>query len=259
MVFPFRAEVIAALEAMRPHTTDWKPRYYLALGYWHRGRLREAATIFDALGQLPRFAPFYAARATFPGLTVDAQLADLTRAAELDPAEWRYGKLLAERLLLAGDGVSAAATTSRYVARFPASYILGLTHARALLAAGRHGEANTLLDTLKILPYEGSGEGHALFREAKLLVALDAMRERRWDEADRLIAAARTWPERLGAGRPYDADVDERLESLLAADVAARRSGGGAPGAASIDRARALASGSGVEARVVARWLQLDH
>ena len=30
------------------------------------------------------------------------------------------------------------------------------------------------------------------------------------------IAKAREWPENLGAGRPYDADLDERLEDWLA-------------------------------------------
>ena len=34
-----------------------------------------------------------------------------------------------------------------------------------------------------------------------------------------LIAKARLWPERLGAGKPYPADVDERLEDVLAAWV----------------------------------------
>ncbi len=255
MVFPFRPEVIGALRRATAMTLDWKPSYYLALGLWAVGDTTGARRFFTVPGQHPDFAPFYAVRATFPGRSAAEQLADLARASTMDSTEWRYGKLLAERQLATGDAASAVATTARYVMRFPRSYILGLSHARMLLAAGRHGEASALLDTLVILPYEGAAEGHALYREAKLLMAVDAIRDRRWDQAAALITSARAWPERLGAGRPYDADVDERLENALAAELEARRAGGSAP--AQHARLRALAADGGMDARVVAYWLRV--
>ncbi len=223
LVFPFRPEVTVALERAVAATDHWKPRYYLALAYWGSGRAAQAASLLAGLGNAPDHAPVYAARAALPSRSAADQLADLRRAAALDSSEWRYGKLLAERMLSSGDAAGAAAVTSAYHARMPANYILGLTKVRALLAAGRHADAEVVLRTLAILPYEGAAEGHALWREAQLLCAVDAMRDKQWAAAEAFIAAARTWPERLGAGRPYDADVDERLEEWLQADVQARR------------------------------------
>ncbi|MCE9600596.1 MAG: DUF5107 domain-containing protein [Gemmatimonadetes bacterium] len=263
LILPFRPEVIAALEQAVRASASWKPRYYLALGYWHTGRLAQAEQLLTALGDSPDFAPFYAARAALPGRAIDAQLADLARAAALEPGEWRYGKLLTERRLVSGDTSGAVTTARAYFTRIPSSYILGLTLVRAQLAAGRHADADAVLERLAVLPYEGSAEGHALYREAKLMLAIDAMRTRRWDVARGLIAAAREWPERLGAGKPYAENVDERLEDWLAADIQART---GSAAEASVVRARladwaadrtARPAAFGSEGRILARWMTL--
>ena len=106
---------------------------------------------------------------------------------------------------------------------FPVNDVLGLTLARALVAAGRYREADALLSRLEVLPYEGAGDGRLYYRQAKLMLAVEAIGASRWAEATRLIAAARLWPERLGAGKPYDDYTDERLEDWLLADVLDRR------------------------------------
>ena len=69
-----------------------------------------------------------------------------------------------------------------------------------------------LLDTLAILPFEGARYGRDAYREACVMSALDTLR-RDHHAALAFIARARVWPERLGAGRPYDAD--DRLEDFL--------------------------------------------
>jgi hypothetical protein len=46
-------------------------------------------------------------------------------------------------------------------------------------------------------------------------LAVDRLRFGSYDEAVRLVDTARQWPERLGAGKPYAADVDERLEDWV--------------------------------------------
>jgi Tfp pilus assembly protein PilF len=266
LVLPFRPEVIGALELATALSSDWKPRYYLALGYWGTGRVAKAATILTSLGVAPDYAPFYALRASLPGRAIAEQLTDLRRAAETDATEWRFGKLLAERELQAGDASASVATARAWVARFPESYILGLTLARSLIAAERYPEADSLLGALHVLPYEGAAEGHALYREAKLMLAVDAMRERKWGAAQRLVAAAREWPERLGAGKPYDANVDERLEDWLSADIVAR-SGAAHASRETLDRLAEWAAertppapaAFGTEGRVLARWRQLDR
>jgi Tfp pilus assembly protein PilF len=218
-VFPFRPEMVPSLQWAAAQSEDWKPRYYLALAWWGAGHLASADSLLTALGDTPDYAPFYAARATFPGRPAALARSDLERAAALDSAEWRYGRLLTEHLLAAGDSAGAVAVARVYAARFPGNYILGLTLATALVADGEYGAADSVLAQLEVLPYEGRHDGHVLYRQAKLMLAVQAIRAQQWDSAAALIAAARLWPERLGAGKPYDADIDARLEDLLLADV----------------------------------------
>jgi tetratricopeptide (TPR) repeat protein len=222
-VFPFRLELMPALHEAARRTTNWKPTYYLMLSAWGQGDLSGARTLLDTLADLPDFAPFYAARATFPGRTTEQAQRDLERAVALEPGEWRFGKLLSDHLVAHGKAAEAVPIATRYRARFPANYILGLTLAKAQVAAAQYAEADALLAKLSILPYEGAADGRALYRQAKLMIATQAISSRRWDEAAKHIAAARVWPERLGAGKPYDADTDQRLEDWLLADMLTRR------------------------------------
>ncbi len=219
LVFPFRPEVVPALQAAVSKTGHWKPRYYLALAYWANGRTVDAAALLAGLGDQPDYAPFYAARASLPGRAAADARHDLERAAALDPSEWRYGKLLTELSLASGNATAAADVARKYYARFPANYILGLTLAKALVAGGGFAEADALLARVQVLPYEGARDGHVLYRQAKLMLAVESMGAKKWDVATQLIAAARAWPERLGVGKPYDADTDERLEDYLLSEV----------------------------------------
>ena len=54
------------------------------------------------------------------------------------------------------------------------------------------------------------------------MLAVEALKKGDARRAQREIDAARLWPENLGAGKPYPADVDERLEDFLAAQCLAR-------------------------------------
>ena len=230
-VFPFRPEVMRALQQAGALSANWKPDYYRALALWGMGNVVAATAVFNGLGDQPDFAPFYATRATLPNRAPDDRQRDLERAAMLDASEWRYGKLLAEHLIANGAADAAVRIATRYQTRFPSNYILGLTLAKAQVAAGLYSEADGLLSRLSILPYEGAADGRALYRQAKLLLAVKAIRAGNWSQATQLIAAARQWPERLGAGKPYDADADERLENWLLADVEFRRGNRGAANA----------------------------
>ena len=144
-------------------------------------------------------------------------LADLLRAAERDPKEWRYGKLIAERYLDDRVYDRALEVASRYYKQAPDSYILGMLFAKSLLRVGRLADAEAMLARVDVLPYEGATDGRALYREVQLLLGAQALREGRTAEALRRVAGARQWPENLGAGKPYPEDVDERLEDWLEA------------------------------------------
>jgi len=224
LVFPFRPESAEVLSWAASKTASWRPRYYLALVDWGAGNLDEARRLLESCGDAPDYAPFYAARSlASEAASPEKATADLERAARLDPAEWRFGRMLIERQLRRGAAAAALATARRYSRQFPGNYILGMQQAKALLANGLHREGADLLARLEVIPYEGSIEGRRLYREAHLMLAVRALKKGNGSAARREVDAARLWPENLGAGKPYPADVDERLEDFLAAQCLLRR------------------------------------
>jgi hypothetical protein len=77
----------------------------------------------------------------------------------------------------------------------------------------RYEEGIGLMSGLQVLPNEGASEGRNVWRETNLYAAIAALAENRYDLAAGYIGAARTWPENIGVGKPYD--MDERLEDYL--------------------------------------------
>ena len=239
-VFPFRPESAEVLEWATSRSSSWRPRYYLALVHWGAGNLDEARRLLDECGERPDYAPFYATRSlAAESAGRERSMADLERAARLDPGQWRFGRMLAERHLREGAAAAALETARRYSAQVPDNYILGMLHAKALLASGRYREGADRLARLRVIPYEGSTEGRRLYREAHLMLAVEAFRKGDAGGALRSIDAARLWPENLGAGKPYPENVDERLEDWLAAQCLARR-GKSAESSALLQRATAF-------------------
>jgi len=251
-VFPFRTEAIPVFDWAAQQRAGWQPRYFLALIRWHLGELAQAGELLAACGDEPRFAPFYAARAQLAeadaaeragvarssglrprpqpakgrrarsaGLPTeavnDSAVADWQRAAQLDPGQWRYGAMLARHYLKREAAAPALAVADDYARRFPSNDSLALLRAKTLLLSGQYRAAAEFLSSLHVLPAEGTTEAHALFREAHLLLAVEQMRAGEYSDALRLVGIARQWPEQLGAGKPYPADVDERLEDWLTA------------------------------------------
>ncbi len=213
-VFPFRPESIAVFEWAAQQGRAWQPRYFLALIRWHLDQLPQARELLAACGDEPPFAPFYAARAQ---VAENNAATDLKRAAALDASQWRYGAMLARHYLKRADPAAALGIATDYAQRFPANDSLALLRAKSLLLTGQHQAAAELLSTLRVLPAEGTTEARALFHEANLLLAVERLQAGAFDDALRLVNTARQWPETLGAGKPYPADVDERLEDWFAA------------------------------------------
>jgi predicted Zn-dependent protease len=179
--------------------------------------------------------------------------------------------MLAERQIRAGTPEAALETARAYSARFPDNYILGMLHAKALLANGRYPESAAKLAGLNVIPYEGSIEGRRLYRETHLMLAVASLKKGDAAAAQREVDRARLWPENLGAGKPYPENVDERLEDWLAAQCLAPRgrtaearallqqaagSAGSRPGAGTLVRALALrqAGRDGEGRQLVADW-----
>ncbi len=248
MVFPFRAEADPVFAWAVEQGGSWKPSYYRALVRWAAGDTAAAGRLLRSVGDRPDDATFYTARAAIGA--DDAVDHDLARARDLAPDDWRVGRLLINRALQRGAAAEALALARSYAPRRPGDYIMGMLLATALIRNAQYPEADQLLSTLNVLPYEGAGEARHLYREAKLMRAVESLRAGRLGAARKLVVEARDWPEHLGAGKPYPADTDERLEDALVDEIAARAAHRPAPTAL---RELAARPGQDLAARVMAR------
>ena len=217
LVFPHRREELDVLGWAERERHHWKTEYYLALLNWSLGRTEEAGRYFDMCGLRPGYAPFYLARATFRNDDTGIALQDYRRALELDPGEWRTHEAIVSFLNARGRSAEALPLARNAATRFAGSYILRFLLARTLLFGGHPRESLAILDTLTILPFEGAHYGRDAYRQACLGTALGALAARDTARAFALIDHARLWPERLGAGKPYEADarVEDYMEARL--------------------------------------------
>ncbi len=211
-VFPYRVESIPVYEWAVSHSTAWQPRYFLALIRWFNGELGRARELLASCGDKPDFAPFYATRAQ---IEQTGTLADLERAAKLDPDQWRYGSMLANYYMDKMEAGKAEAVVARYAERFPENNSVLILHARTLIATGQYRAAVGILVSTNLLPAEGVRQSHILYREANLMLAVERMKAGAFNDALKLIEKAREWPASLGVGQPYPKDIDDRLEDWL--------------------------------------------
>jgi tetratricopeptide (TPR) repeat protein len=207
LVFPFREEEIAVYSwAVAARPSDWKPKYYLALIMWGKGRLDEARDLFE-MCEGSDYAPARTARAAFFERTDPARAAaDHARAVEIDPASWRSRHAFTAFLLRQGRKDEALAVARKAAADFPAEVPLQVDLAETLLAAGDPHEGARVLDAVAALPYEGASAIHGLFVRAHVGIGLDAMKRGSWADAVQAFELSKLYPEKLGTGAPFHPD-----------------------------------------------------
>ena len=83
----------------------------------------------------------------------------------------------------------------------------------------KYAEADRLLSKIEVLPNEGATLGRQLYREAKLMMAIDNMNAGNYKKALQYIDESKVWPERLGVGKPYDGDIDTRIEDWMSYQI----------------------------------------
>jgi Tfp pilus assembly protein PilF len=213
-IFPFRFEDEDVLHWAIGQNNSWQPKYYLALLYKDRDRITESKELFMACGDGPQFAPFYAARAAMPMGQTD--LPDLQKAVALDKPEWRYTKLLTEYYIAHNQPQNALNTVEPFYLSNTGNYVMGILYAKALLLTKRYAQCGKLLAKIDILPFEGATIGRELYREAELTQAVDAIKQKKYAIALNFVTDAKKWPQNLGVGKPYDNELDERLEDWAA-------------------------------------------
>ena len=213
--FPFRTESAIPLRWFVQQSPDWQPTFVLGLLEGAAGNLVTAKELLISCAQQPNNAAFYSTRAKLNADLPTAAESDLIKAIALDGQQWRYYKQLTELYTKEGrisDGVKIAQT---YYQQNPSHYIMGMLLAKTFLLNKQFNEAARILDKIVVIPYEGATDGRGLYKETHLMLAVDAMKKNNYKKGISEIALARQWPERLGVGKPYAEDIDERLENFL--------------------------------------------
>jgi tetratricopeptide (TPR) repeat protein len=92
---------------------------------------------------------------------------------------------------------------------------MAMLYAKTLNLNKKYEATDKILTGINIIPYEGATDGHELYREAKLMQAVQLIQKNNSKAALKLIDQARLWPENLGVGMPYPEDIDTRLEDWM--------------------------------------------
>ena len=214
LVFPFRTETADVLKWALNKNNNWQTKYYLGLIYWSKGRNAEATELFKACKTEPANYAFYLTR--FELLKGEKSYngeADLLKAQEMAPAEWRCFKALTEYYEEKQEYYKALQWAKNGYKLLPVNYILAYQCAKSQLISGQYKEALNILTNTTILPNEGASYGRTTYRQACILDAVYNLKNSKDKVALARIKMAREWPENLGVGKPYN--TDERIEDYL--------------------------------------------
>ncbi len=210
LVFPFREETIPVLKwAKLRNESDWKAAYYLGLIYQGKGRIDEATVQFRSCGD-PDFVPFHL---MLGRLMRDEAVSHFSRALEIDDSDWRSWHYLISEYRRLARPEEALDMAEKAAQRFPDRLEISMDHAGSLFDAGRFAECLSILQGLKVLPYEGGWEAHNLFMRSQVHLAIEAMEEREYRTAVQYLEGSKEYPEHLGTGEPYEADF--RMQDYL--------------------------------------------
>ncbi|PBI88491.1 Beta-barrel assembly-enhancing protease [Flavobacterium sp. ACN2] len=213
--FPFRNETAEILKSLIKTNDQYQLKYHLGLIEWNRNSISEAKRLFSECGSKPNDPAFYGAKASLFKDDASIVLASLQQAIKLDPQGWRYHKMLAEHYIAQKQFDKALTTAESFYKKHQDNYLIGMLYAKTLLLNKKYREADAFLTKLQILPFEGATAGRQLYHEAKLMQALAEIKNKQYKKALQFIADAKLFPENLGVGKPYDENIDERLENWL--------------------------------------------
>ena len=188
-VFPFRRESLPALEWAAKENASWRFKYYLALFKAANGDQDGADALLDACGTEPDEAMFYLYRA---GRRIGKRKFDDVLAAERIGGGWRAGIERYRCEADSGETEKALETAERLNAKYPEANSVKLAYARALLSAKRYSDCIAFLSKSMILPSEFGENAEGIWREACYALG----------ETEK----AESYPENLGAGKPYQKD-----------------------------------------------------
>lgn len=217
-IFPHRITDIPALEWAETVIPAWQTRYYLALVLYGTQQNQKALQLLLTCDEAD-FAPLFLTRAALQ--EGEEKLHSLLLSEKLDRS-WRAGKELTKHYITNQQYDKALTVARRYANRFPHNHHLTLLYAKTLYLTNHFTECLNLLERTEILPYEGSTEGHDIYRDAYLGYARQLMEHGKYQDALDAVQKARLWPENLGVGKPYDYLIDTSREDLLESEIRSR-------------------------------------
>lgn len=221
-VFPFRNESSTVFEWAMSKSADWKPAYYMALLQRWTNNTAEAFALLEKLGERPDFAPFYALRARMTVNNDSDKERDMKKAVALAPTEWRYTHQLTGYYNGKREYAKALQTIKPFFATRRDHSPTASLYVRTLTYNRQYVEAEKILNTMHLLPFEGEKVGRVMYREIKMMLATQALAKGNLKIAGQKVADTFLWPRQLGVGKPYEDMIDTRLEDWLGAMIAAR-------------------------------------
>jgi len=214
-VFPFRRESAPVLRWALDNGGGWRSEYLLAMLYDNFGYEDKASALLKNEGT--GFASYYAYRYKFTG-----NIDDLKKASNLQKGDWLYLWRLSKELLVKGEVQQAIGILEPFCKENPNVLQTSDALVDAYIASDRYADADKLMETLVYLPFEGQRASHDKYRNIKLELARVALDAGEFEKALEYVKAARLWPSRLGAGKPYDDLIDTSAEDKLEAQIKER-------------------------------------
>jgi len=217
-VFPFRPESNEMFEWAMTKISGWKPVYYMALLQGSANNAVKALAMLEKLGEQPDFPPFYSLRAQMASNETDKER-DLKKAVSLAPNEWRYTHRLTNYYVEKRDHAKALQIIKPFHATHKNHFPTAALYMRVLTYNKQYEEAEKILNSIHILPFEGERGGRLIYREIKMMLAIQALTKGKTRDAERKVTDAFLWPRNLGVGKPFDSQIDTRLEDWVNAMI----------------------------------------
>lgn len=221
-IFPFRVETIAMLKWASEQQSNWKINYLLALNYLGTYQKEKGVKILKTLENEPDWVQFYWIRANILDNSDSdsdslSTFNDYKKAYEAAPKNWRFTLSYSKALDKKGDTKKAISILEKAYEESPENYSLGMQLTEYLVKINKFEKAIQLLDNLTVLPFEHDTGARTIFTKAYIGATVNALIKNDWEQATKLLLASLEWPERLGVGKPFDAE--ERINYFLLAFV----------------------------------------
>ena len=210
-VYPFRPKTLDYLSWAESKSDDWKIKYYQGLTYWANQQKDKALNLLNDCSPSD-YAPFYLSRAQLQ--MGDKSLQDMLMAEKIEKS-WRAGLALLNYYTAEENWRKVIEVGKVYSKLYPENYYIALKYAKGLCETQQYRACISLLERIQVLPNEGSYAGREVYRNANLYQSMDMIKSKKYNSALKAIRLSKEWPENLGVGKPYDDQIDGRLEDYL--------------------------------------------